>query len=391
MKKKVCVVTSTRAEFGLLKPVISQIEADDTMQLLLVVTGAHLNQSLGMTVNEIAGSGLPIYKEICVTLPNNSQSDVAAIMGETLQRFGRFFFETRPDIVILLGDRYEIMAVAMAAAVCTLPIAHIHGGEITEGAIDDVFRHCITKMSHLHFASTEAYRQRIIQMGEAPERVFNVGALGAENAKKEKTVKKEELEQELGFGITDQTVLATFHPETLESDTPQEQLQPLLRALDDLNLRVVFTKANADAGGMMINNILENYVARNKNRAVLFASLGQRRYLSMVKYARAVIGNSSSGIIEAPVLGTASVNIGNRQKGRIHGNSVIDCENSTNAIKASIQQAMSMSFQMMCQKSLENPYLGLNTSHQIVDTIKNWLGGCSMSPVKSFYDINFRA
>lgn len=380
--KKICVVTGTRAEYGLLKPLLYKIEEHENLQLILVATGAHLSIEYGATYQEIEKDGFQIATRIEMLTGEDEISDIVKAMGTELMGFSDFFKTTPVDMLVVLGDRYEILIAATAAMMFRIPIAHIHGGEITEGAVDDSIRHAITKMSYLHFTSTEEYRQRVIQLGEEPERVFNVGALGVENIHKLSLMAKPELEGELNFGLDGKTVLVTFHPETMGKKTAEEEFLELLTVLDmheDFNL--IFTKANADAHGRSINRMIDEFVAAHRKRSVSFFSLGQLKYLSTVQYCTFVIGNSSSGILEVPSFGIPTIDIGDRQKGRIAATSVIHCENTVDAIEKAIQQAL------LCQrKKIDNPYDNSDTSGKIISQICDTVFSDTFQR-KQFYDL----
>jgi UDP-hydrolysing UDP-N-acetyl-D-glucosamine 2-epimerase len=306
-------------------------------------------------------------------------------MGLAMIGFGETYASLRPDMVVVLGDRYEIFAAASAAMISQIPIAHIHGGELTQGAYDDCMRHAISKMSYLHFTSTEVYRQRVIQLGESPNRVYHVGALGVENIKQIKLLSQKALEAELQFSLGDYSALVTFHPVTLESHTVCTQFENLLEALEALkNLKIIFTQSNADTGGRIINQMIQRYVLNHPDKAAAFISLGSLKYLSLMKYSTVVIGNSSSGIIEAPALKTPSVNIGDRQKGRIKADSVIDSSTSVKEISEAIQRAFNYKWHKVF-----NPYEKEKTSEQIVVIIKQVLH-TGMDLKKSFYDFTER-
>ncbi len=385
--KKICVVTATRAEYGLLKPLIRRIRDEEGLELLLVVTGAHLSKKYGETVAEIREDGFLEYVALPMDLSAGDAHGMAASAGGLLAGFSRLLLDRRPDLVVLLGDRYELMAVAMAATIHRVPLAHIHGGETTEGAVDEAFRHAITKMSYLHFASAEPYRRRIIQLGESPDRVYNVGALGAENIRSVPLLSQEELEKQLSFPIDRQTVLVTYHPVTLEASSAAGQLEELLAALQDMEpLRAIFTKANADAGGDEINRRITGFVAENSSRYALFASLGQSRYLSALQYVGAVVGNSSSGVSEVPFFGIPTVNIGDRQRGRLQASTVINCPPERAAIGAALRRALQEP--RRSPQEVENPYAAQSdTSREILQIIKKTLYGGGIELKKTFYDL----
>ncbi|MFZ5969488.1 MAG: UDP-N-acetylglucosamine 2-epimerase [Bacillota bacterium] len=385
--KKICVITGTRAEYGLLGPLIERIKNDKDLRLQLIVTGMHLSPEFGLTYKEIDEDGLSIDEKIEILLSSDTPIGISKSMGLVLISFSEAYQRLKPDFVIVLGDRYEIFAAVSAACVAKIPIAHLHGGETTEGAFDEAFRHCITKMSYLHFTSTEAYRQRVIQLGEHPDRVFNVGAIGIENIKNLKLLSKERLEADIGFRFEKKTILVTFHPVTLERNTSKEQFQNLLNAFDEIeNLKIIFTKANSDTDGRIINQMIDEYSKKNKEKAVGFTSMGQIRYLSSMKYADAVVGNSSSGIIEAPAFNIPTVNIGDRQKGRIQAETVINCEPIKNDIIASLKKALSDDFKKEIRYA-KNPYGDGNVSYEIIRVIKEVLSK-KISLKKEFYNID---
>lgn len=387
MRKKICVVTGTRAEYHLLYPLLVKLKQDEDVELILAVTGAHLCERYGNTYTDIEKDGFLDYRAIPILQAEDTELAVCKAAGIATADFGAYFHKERPDMVVLLGDRYEILAVAMAATLCNIPIAHIHGGEITEGAMDDGFRHAITKLSYLHFTSCEAYRKRVIQMGEAPERVFNAGTLGVENILCQPLLTREELEEGIDFSLGKSYAVVTFHPVTLEKDMAEQEFNELLLALDEFpDMRIIFTKANADNEGTKINAMIDAYVQKHSERAVAFYSLGAKRYLSAIKYTDAVIGNSSSGIIETPSFKTPTVNIGDRQKGRIQAENIINCEPNKDMICNSIKMALSDTFRSTL-KDVKSPYGNGNTSGFIVNTIKTFLSKGDSSLRKRFYDI----
>lgn len=313
--KKICVITGTRAEYGLLKPLIKKISDDSGVELQLVVTGMHLSPEFGLTYREIEEDGFEITERNEMLLSSDTPNGIAKSIGLGMIGFADIFTRIKPDIVVILGDRYEALAAATAAMVHRIPIAHIHGGELTEGLIDDSIRHTITKMSILHFTSTETYRNRVIQLGEHPERVKCVGALGIENIKTQKLMSRKELEDNLCIRLDRPFMMISFHPVTLENNTAKEQFENLLKALDSFKeYQFVFTKANSDTNGREINQKIDEYVNNNERRAVAYTSLGMVKYLSMLKYCEMVVGNSSSGIIEAPSFHIPTVNIGDSKR-----------------------------------------------------------------------------
>lgn len=325
--KKVCVITGTRAEWGLLTRLAGLIKASPTMQLQIIATNMHLSERYGLTYKEIEADGFTIDYRVPMDSSGDTAVDTVRSMGEAMGSFADAYEFLKPDLIVVLGDRYEILAAVSAALIFNIPVAHLHGGEITEGAFDDAIRHAITKMSHLHFTSTEEYRRRVIQMGEQPDRVFNVGAIGVDNIKQIELWDKAQTEQSLGGFVLDrQTALITFHPVTMQAGSASSQMDELLGALDDLPLlRVIFTMPNSDTGSMVIEQKIKAWCEVNSDRAVWFFSLGLRRYLSVLQYIGIVVGNSSSGILEVPSFGIPTINIGDRQKGRIAALSVINC------------------------------------------------------------------
>lgn len=386
--KKVCVVTGTRAEYGLLKPLIKKIDSDSVMELQLVVTGMHLSPEFGLTYQEIEQDGFEIAERNEMLLSSDTPNGITKSVGLGIIGFADIFTRIVPDIVVVLGDRYEAFAAAVAAMIHRIPIAHIHGGELTEGAIDEVIRHSITKMSTLHFTSTEEYRRRVIQLGEAPERVFYTGALGVENIRKQKLMDREELSQSIGFALDIPYIMVTFHPVTLENNTAGQQFEQLLAALDCFReYHVIFTKANADTDGRIINRKIDAYVEKNRSRAVAFTSLGMVRYLSALRYCEMVIGNSSSGIIEAPSFGIPTVNIGRRQLGRAKAESVIDCGNSVEEICKAMKKGNVLK-ESGVLNDVKNPYDKNGTSEKIFYTIQEFLSH-GKATEKKFYDISF--
>jgi len=369
--QKVCVFTGTRAEYGLLAPLLLRIKHDPGIELQLLVSGMHLSPEFGLTYKEIENDGFIINKKIEILTGSDSEIDLCKSIGKGLIGFPVALSEISPDILVILGDRYEAFAAASTAMICRIPIAHIHGGEATYGLIDEPIRHSITKMSHLHFTSTEEYRRRVIQMGEEPERVFNVGALGVENIQNLKLLARDQLENKIIFSLGKNCILVTFHPVTLENNTSREQFQNLLDAIKNFKgLRIIFTKANADTDGRIINHMIDDFVKNNKDRSVAFTSMGQTNYLSALKHVNAVVGNSSSGIIEAPSLKTPTVNIGDRQKGRAKADSVIDCKPTVKGISNAMNLVLSNEFKTKCTH-IQNPYEGQDTSRNILKILKN--------------------
>lgn len=386
--KKVCIITGTRAEYGLLKPIIDKVYRSKEFELQLVVTAMHLSPEFGLTYREIEKDGYPISSKIEMLLSSDTSVGITKSMGVALIGFADFYDIHKPDIVLILGDRYEMLVAAIAAVMAKIPIAHIHGGEKTEGAVDEAIRHSITKMSQLHFTSTEEYRRRVIQLGEQPYCVYNVGALGIENIRKVKLLCKEELEHQIGFKFSAPTIMVTYHPVTLETLTAKEQFSNILSVIDKYKeVSVIFTKANADTDGRIINQMIDEYVEKNKDRCVQYASLGQLKYLSALQFCDVVVGNSSSGLIEVPSFHIPTVNIGDRQRGRVCAESVINCGNDTQEIDMAIQKALLDKFRNKLEV-VYNPYEKKGTSDEIVKIISSVLDkGIEMK--KKFYDINY--
>lgn len=385
--KKIIILTATRAEYGLLAPIIKKLKKESGIEVKVVATGAHLSPEFGMTVDEIQKDGITVDKKIEILLSSDSTIAVSKAMGLALISFSEYFNEEDPDALIVLGDRYETLAVCIAALNERIPIIHLHGGEATEGAIDEAVRNAITKLSYLHFTSTEEYRKRVIQMGEEPARVFNVGAMGVENAMHTNTLTKEELEASLGCKLENYAVL-TFHPVTLEEHTAKSQIKALMDAISKYpNITFICTKANADMEGRLVNKCIDEYSKKYDN-IKLFASLGMRRYMSALKYAKFVVGNSSSGIIEVPSFHIPTINIGDRQKGRIQAETVINCKPEKESIVKAIDMALSDDFNNNI-KSIINPYGDGRTSYKVVEHIKDLIINENIGIKKKFYDIEF--
>lgn len=386
--KKIIIITSTRAEYGLLAPIIKKLNKDTRFETLIAATGMHLSPEFGMTVNEIKLDNIKVDKKIEILMSSDSSVGVSKSMGLALISFAEYFEERQPDAIMVLGDRFETLAVCIAAMNCRIPIIHLHGGEATEGIIDEAVRNSITKLSFLHFPSTEQYRKRIIQMGENPDRVYNVGAMGVENAIHTPLLTKEELFESVNCKLRKYAVM-TFHPVTLEDNTAEAQVKEVLDALIEFeDIDFVCTKANADMNGRIINSCIENYSKKYKN-ILLFDSLGMKRYLSALKYAEFVIGNSSSGIIEAPSFKIPTINIGDRQKGRIQSCSVINCFPKKEMIMAAIKVANSDSYRKKLI-NISNPYGDGKTSEKIVQITTEYLLNDKFDIKKSFYDLEVR-
>ena len=387
-KKKIAVLTATRAEYGLLRSIIRKLGQSAYFQVELAVTGMHLSPEFGSTYQEIERDGLHIDNKIEILLSSDTSIAMSKAMGLALISFSEYFDKSKPDAIMVLGDRYETLAVCCAAMNARIPIFHIHGGEATEGLIDEAIRHAITKMSLFHFTSTEEYRRRVIQMGEHPDRVFNVGALGVENVLHEELMSKSDLEKSLEFSLSKPYAVVTFHPVTLEANTAEQQMQELLQAIDEHpEYLYLCTKANADSGGRTINRMWDEFAECRENVAV-YESLGMKRYLSAVKYCAMVIGNSSSGIMEVPVFGIPTINIGDRQKGRVQADSVINCQPDRADISKSIEMAQSADFREVAKKA-NNPYGKGKTSDAILAILEEHFATTTPDLKKVFFDLDF--
>ncbi|MCR4924386.1 MAG: UDP-N-acetylglucosamine 2-epimerase (hydrolyzing) [Lachnospiraceae bacterium] len=388
MRYKVCVVTGSRAEYDLLKPIVVKLQRDKDIECHLVVTGSHLLKEFGDTVNSIEADDVKIYEKIRIPMDSDTKGDMARSVAAGIEKFTDFFEKNPYDLLLVLGDRYEIFAVALAASFQGIPIAHLYGGDTTEGAVDEYLRHSITKMSYLHFTSAEAYRKRVIQLGEAPERVFNVGSMGVENCLKLPLISLEELNASLGTDLVKgQFAVVTFHPVTMEKDTVKEQLIQVVSALlEKPELTYVITLSNADAGGKYINESWKKFGEGLKNWIVV-PSLGAVRYLSAARDSAFVLGNSSSGISEVPSLKVATINIGDRQKGRIMADSVICTEPEKDDIVKAMELALSPEFKKRV-RSVVSPFGDGNTSERVVEEIKKALIKGKIDLKKKFYDID---
>ncbi len=384
--RKICVITGTRAEFGLLRPLIALIAKDEELQLQLIATGMHLSPEFGYTLDEIIAAGFVVDKKVECLLSSDTAVGVSKTIALAISGFADAFEVLQPDLVVVLGDRTEILGAVIAAGMANIPIAHLHGGETTEGAYDEAIRHSITKFSHLHFTSTEAYRKRVIQLGEHPDTVFNVGAIGLDAIKKLKLLNREEFENSIGFKLKKRNILITYHPVTLEKEAPIETFENILTALNELtDTTLIFTHANSDKNGRIINKLIIEYVDAHKDKAVAFKSLGQLRYLSALQFVDFVIGNSSSGMTEVPAFYIPTINIGDRQKGRINCESVINSNYSLEDIKKSITFALDKTFREKIQQQ-ELLYGNGTAAGKILQIIKEHN---HISIKKSFYNIDF--
>lgn len=371
MSRKICVVTGTRAEFGLLRWLMQEVNESSTLELQVIATGMHLSPEFGLTYREIEEAGFRIDAKVEMLVSADTSTAVTKSMGLGLIGYADAYDRLSPDIVLLLGDRFEILAAAAAAMVAGIPIAHLHGGETTEGAFDEAIRHSITKMSHLHFVAAEDYRSRVIQLGEHPERVFLVGGLGIDAIKRITLLDRQALEASLDFKFGQKNLLITFHPVTLEGNSSTQQMEELLAALDELtNTNLIFTLPNADAGGREIGGMIQEFVSTHSNSRV-YTSLGQLRYLSCMKYVDGVVGNSSSGLAEAPSMGIGTINIGDRQKGRLSASSVIHCEPNRKSICEALKRLYQPKFQRTLAETI-NPYGSGGASQKIVEVLRRY-------------------
>lgn len=381
--RKIAVITGTRAEYGILRPLIQLIHEDRDLKMELLVTGAHLSLHHGNTWKFIESDGFPISRKIEILQASDSFVGVCKAMGLAQISFAEVFQELKPDMVIILGDRYEMLAVASTALIANIPIVHIHGGELTLGAVDDAIRHAISKMSSLHFTSSEEYRRRVIQMGENPNTVYNTGALGLDSIYNLQLLSREELESSLECQLQKRNFIITFHPETKGDSLVSLQLEELFHALDKQNETfLLFTGANADTNGSVINSAIQEYVASHPEKAVFFQSLGQLRYLSCLKHFDLMIGNSSSGVIESPSFRIPVVNIGDRQKGRIMARNIINCEICSEQISAAIDKGLSVSFKETL-KEMVSPYGDGNSAQRILKVLKSY----SFPKQKEFFEM----
>ena len=383
--RKICVVTSSRADYGLLKLLMKKIKNDKELILQTVVTGTHLSSKYGSTYQEIESDGFRIDRKVKILSNDNSPSGILKSMANCQIKFPSIFFELKPDLIIVLGDRFEIFAITSVALVACLPVAHLHGGESTEGAIDEAFRHSITKMSHFHFVANDTYRKRVIQLGEKPSKVFNVGGLGVDCIKSIKLIKRDEFESNIGFKLKNKNLLITFHSVTLENGSTKKQFLELLEAIRPLKeTGLIFTLPNADTDGLVVIKLINEFVSNNVN-AIVFKSLGQLHYLSCMSYMDAVIGNSSSGLLEAPSLKIPTINIGDRQKGRLQASSVINCRPERLCIVKAIKKLDSKKFLVGLKKTI-SPYGKGGSSKKIVKIIKNLKSDGILK--KQFFDLN---
>lgn len=384
IKRKISVVTGTRAEYGLLYWLMKEIETDKDLELQIIATGMHLSFEFGNTYQQIEKDGFVITKKVEMLLSSDTEVAISKSMGLCMIGFADAFNDLQPDLVVILGDRYELFSAVSAAMVARIPVAHIHGGETSEGAFDEYIRHSITKMSQLHFTATEKYKNRVIQLGEQPNKVFNVGGMGIDNINKLKLLSKANFEKDINFNLGEKNILITFHPVTLENCTTEMQFNELLNSINKLiNTKIIFTKANSDTNGRIVNLMIDDYVLNHHN-AIACTSMGQLKYLSALQYIDAVVGNSSSGLLEAPSFKIGTIDIGDRQKGRIKADSVISCTPNEKDIDMAFDTLYSDSFQNTLV-NVKNPYGKGGASKAIVDIISKF----DLSNVlkKSFYDL----
>jgi len=369
-KRKICVITGTRAEYGLLRWLMDGINKSMKLDLQIVVTGMHLSPEFGLTYQEIENDGFKIDRKIEMLVSSDSANGIVKSMGLGMIGFTDTLTELKPDLIVVLGDRYEIFSAVATAMIFRIPVAHLHGGEATEGLIDESIRHSITKMSHLHFVAAEEYKKRVIQLGEQPDNVFLVGGLGIDNIIKLDLLERKDFEKSIDFKLGIKNLLITFHPVTLEENTSEKQMNEILMALKELkHTHLIFTMPNADTDGRIIFQMIENFV-NNHPHAKSFTSLGQLRYLSCIKHVDGVIGNSSSGLAEVPTFKKGTINIGDRQRGRIKAESVIDCKPTAKSISDAIKKLYSLELQQKL-KTVKNPYGSGGASEAIVKTLEN--------------------
>ena len=384
--KRICVITSTRADYGLLKALLEDIEKSKVLSLQLVVSGTHLSPIHGMTIKEIEQDNFKIDAQVEVVQKNDDVSDICKSISEGIEGFSEVFKTLSPDMLLVLGDRYEILSAVISATIAKIPIAHLHGGEVTMGAYDEVFRHAITKMSHLHFVAAKDYENRVIQLGENPNKVFCVGGLGTDSISRTELFTKKELSEQIGIEFDCPMLLVTYHPVTLSKQAGFADLETLLKALEDFtDCKIIFTMSNADTDGLKITNKIKTFVKKNKN-TYFFSSLGQKKYFSCLNYFDALIGNSSSGLLEAPSFRIPAINIGPRQEGRLKADSVINCEPDEKEIRSAIEKGLSNDFKINLKK-VKNPYGDGGASSKILKIIEN--SDFSQLLGKGFYDLKF--
>jgi len=388
MKRKICIITGSRAEYGSLYWLMKEIEKDEKLVLQIIATGMHLSHEFGLTYKNIEADGFVINKKIDILLSSDAETAIIKSIGLGCIAFSEALDELKPDIVVLFGDRYELIPAAISAIFLRIPIAHIHGGERSQGVIDEYIRHSITKMAAIHFPATDLYKRRIIQMGENPHFVFNFGALGLDNIYKLRLLNKKELQDFLQFKLDNPTAIVTYHPVTMETNTAEGQIENILAAISETRINAIFTQANADTGGRLINQKIETFCESNPLHYKFLKNLGQVAYFSCLKYLNLMIGNSSSGLIEAPSFKIPVINLGDRQKGRIKAENVIDVGYSIEEIKRGIKKGLSVDFQQKI-KNIKNPYIKYKDG-RISFRIKEKLKKINISKdfmKKKFFDI----
>ena len=383
--KDICIITSSRADFGIISGLVSKLSISKFFKLKLIVTGMHLSEEYGLTINEIEQKGFYIYKRVKMSLDNDSTSSTAKAIGVGIMGFADIFDSFKPDFVVIVGDRYEMLAAGISAMIANLPIVHIGGGEVTQGSFDEAIRHSLTKMSHFHFVSTESYRKRVIQLGEKEDTVFNVGSLSIENLKRIELIDKKQLEKKIEFSFGKKNIIVTYHPETKKIGSEKDDFKQLINALNTLNdINIIFTEPNSDPNRNIISIMIKKFVLENKHRTKIYKSMGYINYLSTLQFVDGVVGNSSSGITEAPSFRIGTVNIGNRQAGREKASSIIDCDFNKKNIINSIDLLYNAEFHKVL-KTVKNPYEGDSPSEKIINVLKNYNGFEYIE--KFFYDL----
>ena len=384
-KRKICVITGSRAEYGVLYWLIKFIEDDPKIELQIIATGMHLSPEFGLTYKEIENDGFSINKKIEMVVSADTPQSISKSTGLGLIGFADAYVDLRPDIIVVLGDRYELLAASTAALFARIPIAHIHGGETTEGAFDEAIRHSITKMAWWHFVAAGEYKKRVIQLGESPQRIFLVGGMGVDGIKKTELLSKPELENAIGYKFGEKNLLVTYHPVTLENETSQSQFNVLLTCLEKLDdTKIIFTLSNSDTQGRIINQMIKSFVEDHPSNTIAFPSMGRLNYLSTLKVVDGVIGNSSSGLAEAPTFKIGTINIGDRQKGRLKAESVIDCEPTKKSINNAIDILYSKDFQIILP-AVVNPYGEGNAVEKIMKVLLS--SKLPEETKKEFYDL----
>ena len=384
-KRKICVVTGTRAEYGLLYWLMKDIKKDPTLELQIIATGMHCSPEFGLTYSNIEEDGFSINKKIEMIVSADTPQSISKSTGLGLIGFADAYVDLKPDVIVVLGDRYELLAASTAAIFARIPIAHIHGGETTEGAFDEAIRHSITKMAWWHFVAADEYQKRVVQLGEDPKRVFNVGGMGVDAIKKTRLLSKKELMKKSGIQFGEKNLLVTYHPVTLEKQTSQKHFQSLLDVLDDLkDIYIIFTMPNSDSDGRIIKQMIDEFVSSHDQRSISFTSMGHLNYLSALQFVDGVVGNSSSGLAEAPTFKIGTVNIGDRQKGRLKAKSVIDCKPAKGSIKEAINTLYRKNFQKILHM-VDNPYGKGGATEKIIEVLR--AANIPEEPKKEFYDL----